>query len=64
MKMTVKQIQEATDKARLQNACNNFAKAMQAAESAYSDPIIERKGKTLFRINRERQNTVKMTVNY
>ena len=62
--MTVKQIQEATDKARLQNACNNLAKAMQAAESAYADPIIEHKGKTLFRINRERQNTVKMTVNY
>ena len=62
--MTVSQVQEATDKARLINACNNFAKAIKNAESAYTDPIRERKGKTLFRINRERQNTVKMTVNY
>ena len=62
--MTVKQIQEATDKTRLINACNDFARAIKNAESAYTDPIIERKGKTLFRINRERQNTVKLTVNY
>ena len=62
--MTVKQIQEATDKARLQNACNNFARVMKAAESAYTDPIIEHKGKTLFRVNREKQARAKMTVNY
>ena len=62
--MTVGQIQAATDKARLINACNNFALAMKAAESAYTDPIIEHKGKTLFRINREEQRKVKMTVNY
>lgn len=62
--MTVNQIQEATDKARLINACNNFARAIKNAESAYNDPIIEHKGKTLFRINREEQRKVKMTVNY
>ena len=62
--MTVSQIQEATDKARLINACNNFAHAIRNAESAYADPIIEHKGRTLFRINREEQRKVKITVNY
>jgi len=62
--MTVNQIQEATDKARLINACNNFARAMKAKEVEYVDPILEHKGKTLYHINRERAKTVKMTVNY
>ena len=62
--MTAKQIQAATDKARLIQACNNLARAMDAKKSEYSDPVIERKGKTLYRINRERSKTVKMTVNY
>ena len=62
--MTAKQIQEATDRARLINACNNLARAMDAKKTEYTDLVIERKGKTLYRINRERSKTVKMTVNY
>lgn len=62
--MTVTQIQEATNKARLINACNDLARAMAAKKSEYADPIIERKGKTLFRVNREKQARAKMTVNY
>lgn len=61
--MTAKQIQEATDKARLINACNAFARAMDANKARYADPIIEHKGKTLFRVNREKQARAKMTVN-
>lgn len=62
--MTTKQIQEATDRERLIQACNNLARAMDAKKSEYADPIIEHKGKTLFRINREKQARAKMTVNY
>ena len=62
--MTARQIQEATDKARLITACDNLALAMQAKEAEYIDPILEHKGKTLYHINRERAKTVKMTVNY
>jgi hypothetical protein len=62
--MTVHQIQEATDKARLITACNKLASAMKAKEAEYIDPILEHKGKTLYHVNREKQNTVKMTVNY
>jgi len=62
--MTTNQIQEATDKARLINACNNLARAMDAKKAEYADPVIERKGKTLFRVNREQQARAKITVNY
>lgn len=62
--MTVKQMQEATDKARLITACNELAHAMRTKEESYNNPILEHKGKTLYHIDRERQNTVKMTVNY
>jgi hypothetical protein len=37
---------------------------MKAKEAEYIDPILEHKGKTLYHVNREKQNTVKMTVNY
>ena len=62
--MTARQIQEATDKARLINACNNLAYAIQAKEAEYVNSILEHKGETLYHINRERAKTVKMTVNY
>ena len=63
--MTVNQIQEATDKAKLQNACNNFARAMKAVDARNDKTeVLSHKGKTLYHVNRERQNTVKMTVNY
>ena len=62
--MTVRQIQEATDKARLITACNELAHAIKVKEAEYADPILEHKGKTLYYINRERAKTVKMTVNY
>lgn len=62
--MTVNQIQEATDKARLINACNNLARALDAKKAENETIIIEKKGKTLYHVNRERVKTVKMTVNY
>jgi len=63
--MTVKQIQDATDKARLINACNNFARVMQAVDARNDKAeVLSHKGKTLYHINRARQNTVKITVNY
>lgn len=52
-----------TNNIALENACNNFAKALKAVEYRNDKKeVLSHKGATLFSVNRERQQTVKMTV--
>ena len=46
----------------LQEAVNNFKKAMRAQRVEVYASAIQRKGKTLYSVNRSRQSTVAMTI--
>lgn len=62
--MTMQQIIRVNDEYRLDRACRNFAKALDAVTSRNEETmVISNKGKTLLSVNRTKANTVKMTVN-
>jgi hypothetical protein len=46
----------------LQEACNRLKSAMQAQRVEVYASALQRKGKTLYSVNRSRQSTVKMTI--
>ena len=46
----------------LQEACNRLKKAMQAQRIEVYASALQRKGKTLYSVNRSRQSTIAMTV--
>ena len=60
--MTSDKLIKADNAYRLEKACRNFARALEAVSSRQESTVISNKGKTLLTINRTRQNTVKMTV--
>lgn len=55
---------DTVKKIELQEACNNLKKAMDAQRVEVYTSALQHKGKTLYSVNRTRQNTVKMTVGY
>ena len=60
--MTSEKLIRVNDEYRLDKACRNFARALEAVSNRHESTVISNKGKTLLTINRTRQNTVKMTV--
>jgi hypothetical protein len=52
------------NKINLIEAANRLAQAIKASEKLEDKSVLTHKGKTLYHINRERVNMVKMTVNY
>ena len=53
---------ETLKQLELQEACNRLKTAMQAQRVEVYASALQRKGKTLYSINRSKQSTVKMTV--
>lgn len=55
---------DTVKKIELQEACNNLKKAMEAQRVEVYASALQRKGKTLYSVNRTRQSTVALTVGY
>jgi hypothetical protein len=54
---------ETLKQLELTEAVNNFKKAMKAQRvEVYASALLQRKGKTLYSVNRTRQATVAMTI--
>lgn len=62
--MTSRELIEQDTRERVIRASNALAQAIAYEREQENKPVMTKKGKTLYHINRERAKTVKMTVNY
>lgn len=60
--MSIDKIIRTDNLYRLDRACRNLARALDAVKDQHESEVISNKGKTLLTINRTRAYTVKMTV--